>query len=73
MVINRLQDAEKVPQRRSRFAQKLNVSKRTPLASSLAAALLGSLFDHPASRSCASTIPSITVAFEHKLSFPTAC
>jgi hypothetical protein len=42
------QDAEKVRQRRSRFAQKLNVPKRTPFASSLVAALLDGLFEHPA-------------------------
>jgi hypothetical protein len=42
------QDAEKVRQRRSRFAQILNVPQRVRLRSSLAAALLGSLFEHPA-------------------------
>jgi len=31
------------------------------------------LFEHPASRSCASTIPKITVGFERKLSFSAAC
>ena len=36
------------PMRRSRFAQRLNVPKRAPSTSSLAAALLGSLFEHPA-------------------------
>ena len=41
------QDAEKVRQFRSRFAQRLNVPKRTLLASSLAAALLDSRFEHP--------------------------
>ncbi len=41
------QDAEKVRQRRSRLAQRLNVPKRTP-PSSLAAALLDSIFEHPA-------------------------
>jgi hypothetical protein len=30
-------------------------------------------FEHPASRSCASTIPKITVGFERKLSFSVAC
>jgi len=43
------------------------------LASSLAAAALDGHFEHPASRSCADTIPKITVGFEHKLSFPAAC
>ena len=44
------QDAEKVRQRRSRIAQRLNVPKRPP-ASSLAAALLDGLFEHPARHS----------------------
>jgi hypothetical protein len=39
------------------------------LASSLAAALLDSLFEHSASRSCAITTRKITGDFEHKLSF----
>jgi hypothetical protein len=43
------------------------------LASSLAAAALDGHFEHPASRSCAIIIRKITVDFEHKLSFPTAC
>jgi hypothetical protein len=43
-----LQDAEKARQRRSRIAQRLNVPKRTASASSLAAALLDGLFEHPA-------------------------
>jgi hypothetical protein len=43
------------------------------LASSLAAAALDGHFEHPASRSCASTIPEITVGFERKLSFSAAC
>jgi hypothetical protein len=42
-------------------------------ASSLVAALLDGLFEHPANHSCAITIRKITVDFEHKLSFPTAC
>ena|SRR5437016_14654493 len=42
------QDAEKVRQRRSRIAQRLNVRDRVRLASSLAAALLDELFEHPA-------------------------
>jgi len=42
------QDAEKVRQRRSRFAQILNVPQRVRLQSSLAAALLDGLFEHPA-------------------------
>jgi hypothetical protein len=42
------QDAEKVRQRRSRFAQILNVPQRVRLRSSLAAALLDGLFEHPA-------------------------
>ena len=45
------QDAEKVRQRRSRFAQKLNVPARVRLGSSLAAALLYELFEHPAAYS----------------------
>jgi hypothetical protein len=67
------QDAEKVRQLCSRVAQRLDVPKRTPLASSLAAAALDGHFEHPASRSCASTIPEITVGFERKLSFSAAC
>jgi hypothetical protein len=43
------------------------------LASSLAAAALDGHFEHPASRSCASTVPKITVGFERKLSFSAAC
>jgi len=42
------QDAEKVRQLRSRLAQKLDVRHKVRLASSLAAALLGGLFEHPA-------------------------
>jgi hypothetical protein len=43
------------------------------LASSLAAAALDGHFEHPANRSCASTIPEITVGFERNLSFSAAC
>jgi hypothetical protein len=42
------QDAEKFRQRRSRFAQILNVPQRVRFRSSLAAALLDGLFEHPA-------------------------
>ena len=42
------QDAEKVCQHRSRVVQTLNVPQRVRLGSSLAAALLNSLFEHPA-------------------------
>jgi hypothetical protein len=42
------QDAEKCRQRRSRIVQILNVPQRVRLRSSLAAALLSGLFDHPA-------------------------
>jgi len=42
------------------------------LASSLAAALLNSLFEHPASRSCVNATRKITAGFEHKLSFSAA-
>ena len=42
------QDAEKVCQRRSRIVQILNVPQRVRFRSSLAAALLDSLFEHPA-------------------------
>jgi hypothetical protein len=42
------QDAEKVRQRRSRIVQILNVPQRVRLRSSLAAALLNGLFEHPA-------------------------
>jgi len=42
------QDAEKVRQLCSRVAQRLNVPNCVRLASSLAAASLGGLFDHPA-------------------------
>ena len=41
------QDAETVRQRRSRFVQILNVPQRARLRSSLAAALLDGLFEHP--------------------------
>jgi hypothetical protein len=40
------------------------------LASSLAAAALDSLSEHPASHSYNMTIRNITVSFEQKLSFP---
>jgi hypothetical protein len=42
------QDAETVLQRRSRIVQILNVPQRVRFRSSLAAALLGGLFEHPA-------------------------
>jgi hypothetical protein len=42
------QDAEKVRPLRSRIVQTLNVPKRTRLATSLAAASLDGLFEHPA-------------------------
>jgi len=42
------QDAEKARQLRSHIAQRLNVPNRVRLASSLAAASLDGLFDHPA-------------------------
>jgi len=42
------QDAEKARQRRSRIVQILNVPQRARLRSSLAAALLSGLFEHPA-------------------------
>ncbi|OYT19078.1 MAG: hypothetical protein CCU26_13345, partial [Nitrospira sp. UW-LDO-01] len=42
------QGAEKVRQRRSRIAQRLNVRGRVRFASSLAAALLDGHFEHPA-------------------------
>jgi len=42
------QDAETVRQRRSRFVQILNVPQRVRFRSSLVAALLGRLFEHPA-------------------------
>ena len=42
------QDAETVRQRRSRIVQILNVPQRVRLRSSLAAALLDGLFEHPA-------------------------
>jgi hypothetical protein len=45
-----LQDAEKVHQQRSRIAQRLNVRHGVRFASSLVAALLDSLFAHPAWR-----------------------
>jgi hypothetical protein len=43
------------------------------LASSLAAALLDSLFEHPASRFNAVSTRKITMNFEHKLSLSAAC
>jgi hypothetical protein len=42
------QDAEKDRQQRSRIIQTLNVPQRVRLGPSLAAALLGNLFEHPA-------------------------
>jgi hypothetical protein len=45
---NRSQDVEKVRQLCSRGAWRLNVPKKVRLASSLAAAALDGLFDHPA-------------------------
>ena len=42
------QDAETVRQQRSRFVQTLNVPQRVRFRSSLATALLDSLFEHPA-------------------------
>ena len=47
-----LQDAEKVRQLRSRIVQILNVPQRVRLRSSLAAALLDGLFEHPAGVFC---------------------
>ncbi|WHZ26684.1 MAG: hypothetical protein OJF51_001480 [Nitrospira sp.] len=41
------QNVEKVIQLRSRIAQRLNVRQRVRFASSLAAALLECLFEHP--------------------------
>jgi hypothetical protein len=41
------QDAENVRQQRSRIVQTLNVPLRVRIGPSLAAALLGGLFDHP--------------------------
>jgi hypothetical protein len=43
------------------------------LASSLAAAALDVLFEHPASRPYNKTIRNIAVNFEQKLSFSTTC
>ena len=43
-----MQDAEKDRQHRSRIDQILNVPQRVRLRSSLAAALLDNLFEHPA-------------------------
>jgi hypothetical protein len=44
------QDVEKVRQLRSRIVQSLNVPLKVRLGPSLAAALLDSLFEHPANR-----------------------
>ncbi len=43
------------------------------LASSLAAALLDGLFEHPASCSCVNATRKNTAGFERKLSFPASC
>ncbi|MEO5865265.1 MAG: hypothetical protein ABIQ79_09545, partial [Nitrospiraceae bacterium] len=43
------------------------------LASSLAAALLDGLFEHPASCSCVNATRKNTAGFERKLSFSAAC
>ena len=45
-----MQNVEKVPQRRSRIVQILNVPRRVRLGSSLAVALLEELFEHFAER-----------------------
>ena len=58
-----LQDAEKVRQQRSRIAQRLNVRQRVRFASSLAAALLDSLFAHPASHSDADMARELIAAY----------
>jgi len=42
-------------------------------ASSLAAAALDGHFEHPASHTGVITIRKVTVNFEQKLSFPSAC
>ena len=55
------QDVETGRQLRSRVVQTLNVPQRVRLGPSLAAALLDGLFEHPANRSRASTILTITV------------
>src|SRR6185437_10404988 len=55
------QDAEKVRQRRSRIAQRLNVPKRTPRRFARCG-LAGSLFEHPAVSTFARymiTVPSL--------------
>lgn len=68
-VLRTLQDTENVRQLCSHVAQRLNVRHRVRFASSLVAAALDDHFEHPASRSCTSTIRKITARVERKLSF----
>ena len=63
------QDAEKVRQLRSRFAQRLNVPKRTPRLFARWA-LLDSLFEHPTDYSGTITLRMITTACRAKTEFP---
>jgi hypothetical protein len=62
---NRYQDVEKVLQLRSRIAQRLNVRRRVRFASSLAAALLDGLFEHPVgyADSVCRGVPSVKFSF----------
>ncbi len=53
MRLGPIQDVEKGLQLRSRFARSLHVPKKVRLGSSLAAALLEGLFEHPEERSIA--------------------
>jgi len=69
-VLRTSQDAENVRQLCSHVAQRLNVRHRVRFASSLVAAALDDHFEHPASRSCTSTIRKITARVERKQSFP---
>ena len=67
------QDAEKFRQRRSRIAQRLNVRDGVRVASSLVAALLDEIFEHPAGHSpIAPDERTIEVPSCHK-SFSAAC
>jgi hypothetical protein len=53
------QDVEKVHQLRSRLAQRLNVRNKVRFVSSLAAALLNGLFEHPAG--CSGPVGNIRI------------
>jgi len=68
-----LQDVEKGLQLRSRIAQSLNVPQRARFGFSLAAALLGGLFEHPGGWYGIACGMGTTFLQSHRASFSTAC